>query len=79
MAPMTRPPRVIGEPPSVGRIWPYRTVGTTDQNPPFATSSASSAVRFLNEAAAIALAREVSGLKKPVPSPRALSTRRPAS
>src|SRR5262247_1005057 len=50
-----------------------------DQKPPFATRSASSAVRFLNDAAAIALAREVSVLKKPVPSPRALSTRRPAS
>ncbi len=30
-------------------------------------------------AAASALAREVSGVKKPVPSPRAHSTRRPAS
>src|SRR6185369_5909892 len=58
MAPMTRPPRWIGEPPSVGRIWPWRTVGTMDQKPPLATRSASSAVRFLNDAAAIALARE---------------------
>src|SRR5204863_255039 len=31
------------------------------------------------DAAAVALAREVSGVRKPVPSPRALSTRRPAS
>ena len=46
---------------------------------PFATSSASSAVRFLNVAAATALAREVSVLKNPVPSPRALSTSRPDS
>src|SRR5215467_5871010 len=76
---MIRPPRVIGAPPSVGRIWPCSTVGAIDQKPPFATRSASSAVRFLNDAAAIALAREVSVLKKPVPSPRALSTRRPAS
>src|SRR5206468_748773 len=69
----------IGAAPRVGRIWPCNTVGTTAQKPPFATRSASSAVRFLNDAAAIALAREVSGLKKPVPSPRALRTRRPAS
>jgi len=33
----------------------------------------------LNAAEATALARDVSGVKKPVPSPRALRTSRPAS
>src|SRR5262245_7958920 len=79
MAPISRPPFEMGAPPSVGKICPCNTVGAIDQKPPLATMSASSAVRFLNDAAAIALAREVSVLKKPVPSPRALSTRRPAS
>jgi hypothetical protein len=79
MAPMSRPPRMIGEPPRVGRICPCRTVGAMDQKPPLATISARSAVRFLNDAAAMALARDVSVLKNPVPSPRALSTSRPAS
>src|SRR6266496_3764897 len=69
----------MGVAPSVGRIWPWSTVGTTAQNPPCATISASSLFDRLKAAAAIALARDVSGVKKPVPSPRALSTSRPAS
>src|SRR5206468_4301605 len=44
-----------------------------------APSVVGSAVLRRNAAAAVALAREVSGVRKPVPSPRALSTRRPAS
>jgi hypothetical protein len=36
-------------------------------------------VALRKAAAATALAREVSGVKKPVPSPRAHNTRRPAS
>src|SRR6266536_2038577 len=77
--PMTWPPRVIGVAPRVGRIWPWSTTGTTAQNPPLAAISDSSAFDRLKAAAAMALAFDVSGVKKPVPSPRAHRTRRPAS
>src|SRR5207245_258728 len=79
MAPIARPRRSTGAPPGVGRISPFRTVGTIAQNPPLATIGASSEFGFLKAAAAMALARDVSVLKKPVPSPRAESTSRPAS
>src|SRR5207244_10553143 len=78
MPPTTRPPRTSGAPPGVGSAWPSRIAGTVRQNAePLLASSPSSVVDFLNAAAATAFAREVSGVKKPVPSPRALSTRRP--
>jgi len=80
MPPITRPPTTIGAPPSVGRTSPCATIGITCQKPhPLAPSAVSSAVLRRNAAAAVALARDVSGVRKPVPSPRALSTRRPAS
>ena len=71
MAPMTRPPRVIGVAPGVGSAWPSRMTGTVFQNAePFAASSASSVVERRNAAAATALARDVSGVKNPVSSAR---------
>src|SRR5689334_871062 len=77
---MTRPPTTSGAPPSVGSTSPCATTGMTCQKPqPFAPSAVSSAVLLRNAAAAVAFARDVSGVRKPVPSPRALSTRRPAS
>src|SRR5207248_9759028 len=80
MPPITRPPTTIGDPPSVGRTSPCATIGITCQKPqPFAPIVVSSAVLRRNAAAAVALAREVYGVRQPVPSPRALSTRRPAS
>src|SRR5437667_4269667 len=68
MAPITLPPRTMGAPPSVGRISPFRTVGTIAQNPPLATIGASSEFGFLKAAAAMALARDVSVLKKHEPA-----------
>src|SRR3989441_5714877 len=80
MPPITRPPTTMGAPPRVGKTSPCATIGITCQKPqPLAPSVVNSAVLRRNAAAAVALAREVSGLKKPVPSPRALRTRRPAS
>src|ERR1700682_6514176 len=80
MPPITRPPTTMGAPPSVGRTSPCATIGITCQKPqPFAPSVVNSAVLRRNAAAAVALARDVSGVKNPVPSPRALSTSRPAS
>jgi hypothetical protein len=60
----------------VGRIWPWRIVGTK------AMAAASFRKRTAELADLVAKGgfwSVVSGLKKPVPSPRALSTRRPAS
>src|SRR4051812_35325563 len=77
---MHRPFFMMGEPPGVGSACPCKITGTVRQNAePLLASSPSSVVDFRNDAAATALAFDVSGVKKPVPSPRALSTRRPAS
>src|ERR1700730_16428457 len=76
---MTWPPSVIGVAPRVGSTWPWSTVGTTAQNPPCAAISASSLFDRLKAVAAMALARDVSGGKKTVRSPRAHRTSRPAS
>src|SRR5204863_5148610 len=80
MPPITRPPTTMGAPPRVGKTSPCATIGITCQKPqPLAPSVVNSAVLRRNAAAAVALARDVSGVRKPVPSPRALRTRRPAS
>src|SRR4030095_5941303 len=80
MPPITRPGRTSGAPPGVGSAWPSRITGTVFQNAePLAATSASSVVERLNAAAATALAFDVSGVKNPVPSPRAHSTSRPPS
>src|SRR6266851_4015662 len=80
MAPITRPFTTIGTAPWLARSWPGTALPTWAQNgEPFWTRSARSAVDMRKFAAAIALAREVSGVKKPVPSPREHSTSRPAS
>ena len=64
----------------LGRISPARAAGTAAQNgEPFAACSPSSFVGFRKLAAATAFLREVSGLKNPAPSPRMMSTVRPAS
>src|SRR2546427_5161579 len=80
MPPIPRPPTTMGAPPRVGKTSPCATIGITCQKPqPLAPSVVNSAVLRRNAAAAVALARDVSGVRKPVPSPRALRTRRPAS
>src|SRR6185503_7612383 len=80
MPPMTLPLTTMGVPPWLGSTCPGSTPGTMAQNmPPFCARSASTAVEARKLAAAVALAREVSGLRKLVPSPRAERTRRPAS
>src|SRR6185295_19141658 len=77
---MMRPPRTSGAPPGVGSACPSRITGTVFQNAePLAATSASSVVERLNAAAATALAFDVSGVKNPVPSPRAHTTSRPPS
>ena len=64
----------------LGRTSPCSTAAAADQNAePFNAISPSSFVAFRKLAAAMALACEVSGLKKPAPSPRITSTVRPAS
>src|SRR5213078_4352978 len=57
MAPMTRPPFMMGTPPMLGRTSPCSTAGAADQNAePFIAISPSSFVGFRKLAAAMALA-----------------------
>src|SRR5215475_14395858 len=64
----------------LGSASPPRTVATLPQKAgDDSLSCAMSLVGRLNAAAATALPREVSGVKNPVPSPRADKTKRPAS